>query len=45
MALQNRHVDLKHEFYERVLAETKQLPESEKRLCETVSDLEESVAA
>lgn len=45
MALQKRHVDLKHEFYERVRAETKQLPESEKRLRKTVSDLKESVAA
>jgi septin family protein len=45
MALQKRHADLKHEFYERVRAETKQLPESEKRLRKTVSDLKESVAA
>ncbi|MFE1228670.1 hypothetical protein [Streptomyces sp. NPDC058745] len=45
MALQKRHADLKHEFYERVRAETKQLPESEKRLRKTVSDLKETVAA
>ncbi|GHD65371.1 hypothetical protein ACFQL8_27085 [Streptomyces goshikiensis] len=43
MALQKRHADLKHEFYERVRAETKQLPESEKRLRRTVSDLKETV--
>ncbi|MEV4974602.1 hypothetical protein [Streptomyces scopuliridis] len=45
MTLQKRDVDLKHEFYERVRAETKQLPESEKRLRKTVSDLKESRAA
>lgn len=45
MALQKRHADLKHEFYERVRTETKQLPESEKRLRKTVSDLKETVAA
>ncbi|GAA2293136.1 hypothetical protein SVIO_055490 [Streptomyces violaceusniger] len=41
MALQKRHADLKNEFYERVRAETKQLPESERRLRKTVSDLKE----
>ncbi|MFJ8849339.1 hypothetical protein [Streptomyces sp. NPDC102437] len=45
MALQKRHADLKHEFYERVRTETKQPPESEKRLRKTVSDLKETVAA
>ncbi|OIJ87915.1 hypothetical protein BIV24_24045 [Streptomyces colonosanans] len=45
MALQKRHADLKHEFYERVRTETKQPPESEKRLRRTVSDLKETVAA
>ncbi|MFD6938712.1 hypothetical protein ACFWAP_21485 [Streptomyces goshikiensis] len=45
MALQKRHADLKNEFYERVRTETKQLPESEKRLRKTVSDLKETVAA
>jgi septin family protein len=45
MALQKRHADLKNEFYERVRMETKQLPESERRLRETVSDLKETVAA
>ncbi|MET8566400.1 hypothetical protein ABZV75_39760 [Streptomyces flaveolus] len=45
MALQKRHADLKHEFYERVRIETKQPPESEKRLRKTVSDLKETVAA
>ncbi|MFF4836851.1 hypothetical protein [Streptomyces sp. NPDC001315] len=39
--LQKRHADLKNEFYERVRAETKQLPESERRLRKTVSDLKE----
>ncbi|WP_406176061.1 hypothetical protein [Streptomyces sp. NBC_00996] len=45
MALQKRHADLKTEFYERVRTETKQPPESEKRLRKTVSDLKETVAA
>ncbi|MFF4496199.1 hypothetical protein [Streptomyces sp. NPDC001546] len=45
MALQKRHADLKAEFYERVRTETKQPPESEKRLRKTVSDLKETVAA
>ncbi|CAL9435312.1 hypothetical protein [Streptomyces sp. enrichment culture] len=45
MALQKRHADLKREFYERIRTETKQLPESEKRLRKTVSDLKETVAA
>ncbi|MGW5432905.1 hypothetical protein ACWET9_37795 [Streptomyces sp. NPDC004059] len=45
MALQKRHADLKNEFYERVRTETKQLPESERRLRRTVSDLKETVAA
>lgn len=38
-----RHADLKNEFYERVRTETKQLPESERRLRKTVSDLKETV--
>ena len=37
MALMKRHADLKNEFYERVRNETQQVPESEKRLRETVS--------
>ncbi|MFJ8347508.1 hypothetical protein ACIQ9J_14265 [Streptomyces sp. NPDC094153] len=45
MALQKRHADLKHEFYERVRIETKQLPESEKRLRKSVSDLKETITA
>ncbi|MFJ7996449.1 hypothetical protein ACIQ7D_04665 [Streptomyces sp. NPDC096310] len=45
MALQKRHADLKAEFYERVRTETKQPPESEKRLRKAVSDLKETVAA
>lgn len=32
MDLLKRHVDLKNEFYQRVRSETKQIPESEKRL-------------
>lgn len=44
MALQKRHADLKNEFYERVRTETKQLPEQERRLRKTVSDLKETVA-
>ncbi|MFD4260310.1 hypothetical protein ACFWR9_22500 [Streptomyces sp. NPDC058534] len=44
MALQKRHADLKNEFYDRVRTETKQLPESERRLRKAVSDLKEAVA-
>jgi septin family protein len=44
MALLRRHVDLKNEFYERVRTETPQVPESEKRLRETVTKLKETVA-
>ncbi|MFF1361020.1 hypothetical protein [Streptomyces sp. NPDC058297] len=44
MALMKRHADLKNEFYERVRTETKQLPESEKRLRETVSKLKKTLA-
>ncbi|MFI6530655.1 hypothetical protein [Streptomyces uncialis] len=44
MALQKRHADLKNEFCERVRAETKQLPESERQLRKAVSDLKGSVA-
>jgi septin family protein len=43
MALLKRHVDLKNEFYERVRAETKQTPEVEKRLRETVAKLKKTV--
>lgn len=39
MALHKRHVDLKNEFYERVRRETEQVPESEKRLRDTVTKL------
>ncbi|MCX4573180.1 hypothetical protein OHB41_08290 [Streptomyces sp. NBC_01571] len=44
MALMKRHADLKNEFYERVRTETKQMPESEKRLRETVSKLKKTPA-
>ncbi|BBC29423.1 hypothetical protein SGFS_007170 [Streptomyces graminofaciens] len=44
MALQKRHADLKNEFYERVRTETRQVPESERRLRETVTKLKETVA-
>ncbi|MET8299218.1 hypothetical protein ABZ729_07860 [Streptomyces sp. NPDC006678] len=44
MALQKRHVDLKNEFYERVRTETRQTPESERRLRETVTKLKKTVA-
>lgn len=44
MALMKRHADLKNEFYERVRTETKQMPESEKRLRETVSKLKKTLA-
>ncbi|MEU8599286.1 hypothetical protein AB0D07_37330 [Streptomyces globisporus] len=45
MALLKRHVDLKHEFYERVRTESRQAPESEKRLRETVTKLRKTVAS
>ncbi|MEU6181582.1 hypothetical protein ABZ830_27915 [Streptomyces coeruleorubidus] len=44
MALMKRHADLKNEFYERVRTETKQMPESERRLRETVSKLKKTLA-
>ncbi|WPP32282.1 hypothetical protein [Streptomyces sp. CL7] len=44
MALLKRHVDLKNEFYERVRAETKQMPENEKRLRETVAKLRKTIS-
>ncbi|QUW83947.1 hypothetical protein SMIR_36270 [Streptomyces mirabilis] len=44
MALLKRHVDLKNEFYERVRAETKQIPENEKRLRETVAKLKKTIS-
>lgn len=44
MALLRRHTDLKNEFYERVRTETRQVPEPEKRLRETVTKLKETVA-
>lgn len=44
MALMKRHADLKNEFYERVRTQTKQLPESERRLRETVTKLKRTLA-
>jgi hypothetical protein len=44
MALLKRHVDLKNEFYERVRNETQQIPETEKRLRETVTKLKKTIA-
>ncbi|QHV83529.1 hypothetical protein C0R01_31360 [Streptomyces albidoflavus] len=43
MALMKRHADLKNEFYERVRTETTQVPESEKRLRETVTQLKKTI--
>lgn len=43
MALLKRHADLKNEFYERVRNETRQVPESEKRLRDTVTKLRKTV--
>ncbi|MEV1175665.1 hypothetical protein [Nonomuraea sp. NPDC049784] len=43
MALQKRHADLKNEFYDRVRTETKQIPETEKRLQEEVAKLKKTV--
>jgi septin family protein len=44
MALLKRHADLKNEFYERVRTETTQVPESERRLRETVTKLKQTIA-
>ncbi|MBE4736529.1 MULTISPECIES: hypothetical protein [Streptomyces] len=44
MALLKRHADLKNEFYARVRTETQQVPETEKRLRETVGKLKETIA-
>ncbi|MHA5053423.1 hypothetical protein [Streptomyces sp. SD15] len=44
MALMKRHADLKNEFYERVRKETQGIPETEKRLRETVTKLKKTVA-
>ncbi|MFD8883081.1 hypothetical protein ACFV0H_11195 [Streptomyces erythrochromogenes] len=43
-ALVKRHADLKNEFYERVRKETKQVPETEKRLRETVAKLKKTIS-
>ncbi|MFD3612602.1 hypothetical protein ACFWXA_31955 [Streptomyces atroolivaceus] len=44
MALLKRHVDLKHEFYQRVRTETMQVPETEERLRKTVTTLKKTVS-
>lgn len=44
MALMKRHADLKNEFYERVRTEAQQVPESERRLRESVVRLKETVS-
>lgn len=44
MAILKRHVDLKNEFYERVRTETRQVPQTEKRLRETVTKLKKTIA-
>ncbi|MER5641585.1 hypothetical protein ABT095_32165 [Kitasatospora sp. NPDC002227] len=44
MALMKRHADLKNAFYERVRAETTQVPEAEARLRKKVSELRKSVS-
>jgi hypothetical protein len=44
MALIKRHADLKAEFYARVRTETRQIPETEKRLQEAAKKLTKTVA-
>lgn len=44
MALLKRHSDLKNEFYERVRTESRQIPENERRLCETIAKLKKTIA-
>ncbi|MEU5959072.1 hypothetical protein [Streptomyces sp. NPDC047525] len=44
MALIKRHADLKNEFYERIRSETRGVPETEKRLRETVTKLKKTIA-
>jgi septin family protein len=44
MALLKRHADLKNEFYDRVRNETRQTPEPEKRLRETITKLNKTIA-
>lgn len=43
MALMKRHADLKNHFYERVRNETSQVPESERKLRETVTQLRKTI--
>ncbi|MEU3826747.1 hypothetical protein AB0F36_15710 [Streptomyces sp. NPDC029080] len=44
LGLYKRHADLKNEFEERVRTESKQVPETERRLRETVAKLKKTVA-
>lgn len=44
MALEKRHVDLKHEFYERIRVEKQLVPEGERRLRETITRLRKTIA-
>ncbi|MEU3182264.1 hypothetical protein [Streptomyces albidoflavus] len=44
MALYKRHVDLKREFEERIRKETRQIPETEKRLRDTITKLKTTIA-
>ncbi|MGV9921573.1 hypothetical protein ACWDUK_30845 [Streptomyces cellulosae] len=44
MALLKRHADLKNEFYARIRNETPQIPETERRLRETVSKLKKTIS-
>jgi septin family protein len=44
MALIKRHADLKNEFYERVRNDAQQVPESERRLRDTVAKLKKTLA-
>lgn len=44
MALLKRHADLKTEFYERVRAETHQIPEGERKLRDTVAKQQTTIA-
>ncbi|RZD72080.1 hypothetical protein C0Q57_05950 [Streptomyces albidoflavus] len=43
MALMKRHADLKNHFYERVRNETSQVPESERELRKTVTQLRKTI--
>jgi hypothetical protein len=44
MALLKRHADLKNEFYQRVRADTEQVPETERQLREAIAKLKKTIA-